>query len=118
MEARQGVGQAGALDRCDRADRDGLDGFGRRAAPAQLIMEPDQFPGPGQDLMASRIESGRAAAAIEKGKAQRLFEPLHLGADGCLGQADRLARPGKSARASDGDQGLQLSDHRRRQPGD
>jgi len=58
-----------------------------------------------------RAKTGRPPFAVEQCKAHFRFEPLHLRADGSLGQTDPVAGSSEGAFLGDGDQRFQLTDH-------
>ncbi|MGF6747483.1 hypothetical protein OKW36_003119 [Paraburkholderia sp. MM5482-R1] len=112
-KARERVGEQRHLRGRDRADPQHAALGGAAAALGEPRIERHHFLCERERLAARLVERRRAAGAVEQLKAEFLFEPLHLRADGRLREPDARARAGERAVLADGDEGFQLAEHDR-----
>ena len=129
LDGEADVGIAGAIGRRQRGDhrqrgRDGGDAQVPGQSPAQggdvLVHGAgirDDAAGPGQHPLALRREALEAGPSLDELDPELVLKLLHPRREGLLRDAARLGRPAEMLLAGEGEEEVELVDHRRLSPG-
>ena len=98
---------AGRGEVAGRADPHGLCRGTRPGDVENLVVDREQPPRVIDDKLTRRGQAHARRALVEQVGAEQALQPLDLGADRGLRDAERLSRLGETAQIDDGDQGPQ-----------